>query len=163
MWYTVVMNATECEAEDCTTLAERVYCPKHLARYYRLGSTNLSCKEDGCSAIPEGRKRYCWEHGATYRYNSKDGYVIVGGVREHRRVMEEHLGRPLKERENVHHINGIRDDNRIENLELWSTSQPAGQRVDDKLAWCVEFLSQYGDVSFRPTPQGAQAEPHRWV
>ena len=57
--------------------------------------------------------------------------------------MKKHIHRDLLEHENVHHVNGVRNDNRIENLELWSTSQPAGQRVEDKISWAVEWLEQY--------------------
>ena len=46
----------------------------------------------------------------------------------------------------MHHKNGQRADNRIENLELWSKSQPSGQRVVDKLRWAREIVALYGGI-----------------
>jgi len=81
---------------------------------------------------------------------NEDGYVRrrINGkqVMEHRYVMEQLIGRPLLRKETVHHINGIRHDNRPENLELWSSSQPAGQRVEDKVKWAKYILTLYPDV-----------------
>lgn len=66
---------------------------------------------------------------------------------EHRYVMEEHLGRRLLPEETVHHINGQRNDNRLSNLELFSSQHGPGQRVIDKVRFAIEILRLYPDFA----------------
>lgn len=71
--------------------------------------------------------------------SSKSGRLL-----EHVLIMSQYLGRPLNKGETVHHKNGIRDDNRIENLELWDHVHPKGQRVEDKIKFYIEYLELHG-------------------
>jgi len=101
-----------------------------------------------------GDKNGNWKGGRT-RYLSQSGYVYLrspghprglrnnGFVFEHIVVMERILGRYLMPGETVHHRNGVRTDNRIENLELWVKAQPSGCRVEDAIAWAREVLARY--------------------
>ena len=94
-------------------------------------------------------------HEPSYRYVHTGGYIVVmdpshpnadksGRIMEHVKVMSEILGRPLLPKETVHHKNGRRDDNRPENLQLWSSRHPKGQRVEDLVQFAREILDLYG-------------------
>lgn len=70
---------------------------------------------------------------------------------QHRFVMEQQLGRALRPGETIHHRNGVRSDNRPENLELWVTPQAAGQRVEDLVAWVIEQYPTFIRDALTPT------------
>lgn len=144
----------------------------HYARQKKHGDPNIGAqilRSKICSVCPNlhAANGYCRNHARRFKLYgdpfgkpeskpmSKDGYIWIyvpehpnadkkGMIAQHRYVMSEHLDRPLHATENVHHKNGQRNDNRVENLELWSKVQPAGQRVSDKIRWALELLEQYG-------------------
>jgi len=104
--------------------------------------------------LPRRRKRgegYITRDGyMTYHFKNHPCADKNGRVQASHKVYYEHTGKLLMKGETIHHKNGDRLDNRIENLELCTINHPHGQRVDDKIKWCIEFLDQYGyDVKKR--------------
>lgn len=85
-----------------------------------------------------------WKGGTS---SHAKGYVVIrvnGKYKfEHTLVMERLLGRLLLKSEQVHHLNGVRCDNRPDNLELWVKSQPSGIRACDALAWARQIVARY--------------------
>ena len=126
----------------------------------RNDDTRIPCPN--CGQLKDKRSKVCfrcrkrsgisnsnWKGGKTKHTR---GYVMVkypnhprsegnnGYVFEHILVMENHIGRNISRDETVHHKNGIKGDNRAENLELWTGNHPGGCRISDLLKWAHEFI-----------------------
>ena len=135
-------------------------CGKRFPRLssYVKDSTKVLCSLT-CNGVrsrrAKGEKSGGWKGG---RGKTSNGYVRLhkpdhpsadarGYVAEHRLVMEQQLGRPLYPFETVHHKNGIRDDNRPGNLELFVSNHPAGQTPRDLVKWAKEIIQLYGGLT----------------
>ena len=130
------INCRTCGVEFQPGSGAAVYCSQKC----RMGTS--TCQQCGKEFVnrdsgPDTKNLYCSNKCAGLadrgrgegRYLNADGYVVLknavvqeetgrNSVLEHRYVMAKHLGRDLMPWETVHHINGVRGDNRIENLEL---------------------------------------------
>lgn len=127
---------SKCIVEDCQKPKwSKGLCSMHWKRKSKHGDTSIVLKP----YRPPPNQGKGWTTPQGYRVLAIDGKKIF----EHRYVMQQHLGRDLLPEENVHHINGVRDDNRLENLELWVTKQPRGQRVEDAVEHALRVLKLY--------------------
>lgn len=159
------LTGARCSVDECGGWVKGLgLCSRHYQQ--KKQSEAGPCVVDGCREKAGAAKGLCNVHyirlrkegtvGEPERRRGKrglgtknaHGYVQVRQGRNgraigvHRLVMERMLDRPLEPHEEVHHINGIRDDNRPENLELWVVSQPAGQRATDLAEWVVDHYPE---------------------
>lgn len=145
--YRALGKAKPCSVEGCERpLRSRGYCSSHYSKWRRWGTPEPAPKPKPAHRKREPSGYVMVKVGRDHPMSLANGYVA-----EHRLVMSSLLGRPLQKFENVHHINGVRDDNRPENLELWNTYQPSGQRIPDKVAWAIEILRLYEPTLLNPS------------
>lgn len=135
-----------CEVDGCERAPLGLgYCRMHYSSLKKYGDPLKSkwrVNEQGKRQWHVGHNGYITRYEPGNPNAIKNGYVY-----QHRQVMADYIGRSLRDGENVHHKNGNKADNAIENLELWISSQPAGQRVQDLVAWARQIIVMYGELA----------------
>jgi len=128
---------TKCKWKDCHRKND----------YWGLCTLHYERQRDGKDMDAPIRKRTNAKTIDEINWVKNDYGYMIGrfkgkNVIQHRLVWELHHGRKLRSFENIHHLNGIRDDNRIENLQVWAKPQPCGQRPEDLVAWSVKYYRE---------------------
>lgn len=130
-----------CTIQGCNDpIKARGWCNRHYHAWKRHGDPKKRVN------APRGQ--------GPWRLEPTSGYVRAyrpdhpnaardGQILQHIYIMSEHLGRPLRKGETVHHKNGVRSDNDIDNLELWASRHPAGQRVEDLVTFAMAIQADY--------------------
>lgn len=138
-------NSEICTADGCNKKSlAKCLCSGHYSLFRKYGDHTIAKYKwhaRGKNEWHECSTGYIWRYAPKDINASSNHYVY-----QHRSVMSEYLGRALFKNENVHHVNGDKKDNRIDNLELWVKSQPAGQRAKDLLDWAHKIIIDYSHI-----------------
>lgn len=136
----------------CDCGKTRIVLGSDLRKGHTKSCGCLKYNNNGWAGIA-GSNHPAWKSGKRISYGYSQLYLPEypsanesGYIAEHHYIMEKHLGHYLTPDETVHHKNGVKNDNRIENLELWSSNHPSGQRVEDLCAWAHEIINRYEHV-----------------
>ncbi|MFP5220514.1 MAG: HNH endonuclease [Actinomycetes bacterium] len=146
-------NRDECRHPDCERGAHSAgWCRSHYRRLRLYGDPDA-----GRPARMRSESGHMSHGYWRVRVPEEDRHLTRGLAieLEHRVVMARLLGRPLERDEVVHHRDGDRLNNAPENLELWTTAQPKGQRVSDKVAFAVGILRRYAPEALRDSAEAA--------
>jgi hypothetical protein len=146
----------------------QIHCDKHNVSFRKRIRDVTRYTTGGCPECSRGKRRRTAEKKAercvgnilktdkgysfiyvgrgNERSYTKGGITKKGYVPHHMYVMALSLGRPIDSScESIHHKNGIRDDNRLENLELKHRYHGSGQGIDEKVEQSIAFLLSYKD------------------
>lgn len=140
--YTVPMK--KCSIENCEKPSEkRGWCAMHYRRWHRHGDTSIVAKR---------------ANGTGCVYLSSNGYYVLQIGKNswflHRLIMENHIGRKLRDDELVHHINERKDDNRIENLQIMSKAE---HMIEHRKG---VFLNPNNTHTHKQCPMCKEIKPH---
>lgn len=135
----------KCSVDGCDKAEVAVgYCSAHYSMFRKHGDPlQHSPRHKKWTQKIIGSSGYVLLPIKDHPNSTKNGSHNSGRIPEHRFIMSEFLGRPLFDNENVHHKNGDKTDNRIENLELWVVVQPKGQRPIDLIEYARGILERY--------------------
>lgn len=121
-----------------TKSGTRFCCRSHASKFW--GSRNTAFKPGHkCFTESKGESKHQQGYRLIYAPNHPNR-TIHNYIMEHRLVMERHLNRLLRRDEVIHHLNGIRSDNRLENLELLSASEHTKRHPPDR--WRVLWVDK---------------------